>query len=79
VVSDPRAKAARWRERAEECRKLARTANSEKVRAHYRQLAGTYLKMARTELRAGPSAKPSRDPKEEAGHPASHEPLEDKS
>jgi hypothetical protein len=78
-VSDPRVKAARWRERAEECRKLARTANSEKVRAHYRQLAGMYLKMARAELKAGPSAKPSRGPKKDASHPAPHGPPENKS
>jgi hypothetical protein len=61
-VSDWRAKEARWRERAEECRKLARAAGSEQVRAHYRQLASTYLKMARAEFKAG-SGRPAKAPK----------------
>jgi hypothetical protein len=49
-MSDSLSKAKRFRDRAEECTKLAELAASEKMRRHYKKIAESYLAMARAEL-----------------------------
>jgi hypothetical protein len=43
-------KAKRFRERAEDCTKLAELATRPKMRRHYKKIAESYLAMARAEL-----------------------------
>jgi hypothetical protein len=49
-MSDSLSKAKRFHERADECTKLAELATSDRVRAHYKKLAATYLAMAQAEV-----------------------------
>jgi hypothetical protein len=47
---DSLSKAKRFRERAEECTKLAELATNAKMRQHYKKIAESYLAMAPAEL-----------------------------
>jgi hypothetical protein len=49
-VPDALNRAARYRERADECAKLAELATSDQVRGHYSQMAQNYLNLTRSEL-----------------------------
>jgi hypothetical protein len=49
-MSDSLSKAKRFRERADECTRMAELATSDRVRDHYKKLAATYLAMVRAEL-----------------------------
>ena len=49
-MSDSLSKAKRFRERAEECTKLAELATMAKMRRYYKKIAESYLAMARAEL-----------------------------
>jgi hypothetical protein len=49
-MSDSLSKTKRFRERAEECTKLAELATRAKMRRHYKKIAESYLAMARAEL-----------------------------
>jgi hypothetical protein len=49
-MSDSLSKAKRFRQRAEECAKLAEFTTSDKMRRHYKRIAENYLAMARAEL-----------------------------
>jgi hypothetical protein len=50
LMSDSFSKAKRFRDRAEECTKLAELTKNNKMRRHYKRIAENYLAMARAEL-----------------------------
>ena len=49
-MPDPLNRTKRFRERAEECAKVAELTTSNKIRRHYKRIAESYLAMARAEL-----------------------------
>jgi|307.fasta_scaffold70315_2 hypothetical protein len=50
-MPDPLTRSRRYRERADECRKLAALAKSPEARAEYEKLAGFYDEIAEAELK----------------------------